>query len=534
MAGPKNIALIGGLLRDELEFRLTFARLIAARQDGMLDEIVLSTWEGEVDRYPGLRIELMAAGIHLVEGRMPPQSFGNSWAQMKALEQGLRAVPDDAAVWRLRTDRTSHLLKAFEPYLAAGPAPTRAYGALEPVFERKVAAPAIVATFPFFAADTAYYGMKRDLARLVSYDGIYDAVFDGFGAEHRLWNQPFFAAHPALRTVYGAVNIKGLSHQTVTAAEAGADLPEPLLHLLSFYWAALSTSLQSIDRFAGGDAAAALSVRAVLGGTPSPAIRTGCVASQTFSVKVAAFNSQAAIDRLVGLPLAGDSALDRRVAALLAGIRAGDIGAPHWDDAALEALKDFQPDPDVPFLTGTPKISMAPAATPGTDHEKAFGAASWRSAIAALAELDQISDAAFDIISARLDGLTTGANSGMVYLDLADHFLARAAAEEEARALAVLFLSRAARASMPEASAALGWMLHHGKLDPAHRDMVLSTVRNAAIRDHAFAQHVYGLLLRGDAGGVHEEESPDHWLRRAREAGFDIGQIKDIYRTLAQ
>lgn len=530
MKQRQNVALVGGLLRDELEFRLTFARLLAARQDGSLSEIVLSTWEGEIDRYPGLRRELSAAGIHLVEGRMPPKSFGNTWAQMKALEQGLRAVPDGAAVWRLRTDRTSHLLKAFEPYLAAGPAPARPYGALAPVFEHKVAAPAVVASFPFFAADTAYYGMKTDLAKLVSYDGVFDAVFDGFGAEHRLWTQPFVTAHPSLRTVYEAVNIKGLSHQAVTAAEHDTPLPDPLLHLFVFYWAALSTSLQSIDRFDEADGGA-ISVRSVLGGTPSPVIRTGCVASQAFSVKVAVFNNQAAVDRLVGEALPGDTALDRRAAELLAGIRAGDLGAPDWDDAALEALADFQPDPAVPFLTEGSKVTMADGLLQPERYQQAFGAASWRMALADLAGLERISDAAFEFIAGRLDGLATGANSGMVYLDMAEHFLARSTVEEEARTLATMFLFRAARASMPEASAALGWMLYHGLIGPEQADAVLDTVRNAAIRDHGFAQHVYGLLLSRDVSR-HEGETPDYWLGRARTAGFNTAQIKDLYRAL--
>ena len=89
------------------------------------------------------------------------------------------------------------------------------------MFERRVAAMAVVATAPFYAADFAFYGLKQDLLKMVHFEGIYNSLFRGFGAERRLWTQVFLHAYPRLAEVFERVNILGLSIHILRAAQIG-------------------------------------------------------------------------------------------------------------------------------------------------------------------------------------------------------------------------------------------------------------------------------------------------------------------------
>ncbi|MEX0314467.1 MAG: hypothetical protein AB3N18_09845, partial [Allomuricauda sp.] len=296
MSRHKNFALVSGLLRDELEFKCTFKRLLELREAQVISGIVLSTWEGELDKYCGFKTQLLDHGVSIVEGRMPPPSWGNTWAQTKALDQALRIIPDDAMVLKLRTDRTSHLLKAFLPLLETGPVAATNFGALEPIFSHKIHALAVVASLPFYAADTAYYGLKSDLENLVRYDSRFDAIFHGFGPEYRLWTQPFHDKFPELGSVYEKINPRGLSTLLVEAAQRNLSIPDAIIHLYTFYWANLYNNISIVDKHPySGES---VGINQTLSGSSS-GIRTGFVGSQTFSVKVAVFNNQDVLRRLM-------------------------------------------------------------------------------------------------------------------------------------------------------------------------------------------------------------------------------------------
>lgn len=529
---PKNFALIGGLLRDELEFRLTFSRILEARNEGIIDEIVLSTWDGEIDKFPGLRQSLYRQGIHLVEGTMPPQSYGNTWPQNKALDQGLRIIPDDAAVWRLKTDRTSHLLKAFLPSLCSGPPSAQAFGAVTPIFGHKICATAIISSLPFYAADIAFYGMKKDLQKLVTYDGVFDNIFAGFGAEHRLWTQPFLKAFPALQTVYERINIKALSTQVINAARNGSILPTAIVHLYAFYWTNLFANIQTVDKMIKAPDGA-MSFVSALGGNMTNGVRSGATASKEFTVQVTAFNHPESIAQLVNSPVSDGTANSSIYLSALHAIKAGELSAPDWTDLHPDTLTDFAKR-TLPTVAFQPfRFSKGVAAVDQSQdtqyNDGIFCQQTLQRVVSGMIGSEKISDASLAVITDYLRKLSNGANSGMVYFQLGDYFLSQSLLKNndayEAKSLAHLFLLRSARDVFPQAAAFLGLIALSGNLDSKHVEQVRYAVRNAAIRDCGMAQYVFSLMITNGWFSEESVSTADYWIERARQNEFTADKL---------
>jgi hypothetical protein len=197
---PALDILLCGLARTpELLARslLDFSRL---RRSGHVDRIVFATWQGEIDKQPGLRQQLGSAGVEVIEGR-PPSSpgAGNVWAQMRSLELGLGRLDDAARVLKTRADVWIH--PAFIERLCED-----AY--LDPsadgdvrrhmCFERRIWVPWFEITKPFYLGDEAFCGTARDLRQLVNYDARYDVLYEiDAGISHlRRFMQPVLAKHP--------------------------------------------------------------------------------------------------------------------------------------------------------------------------------------------------------------------------------------------------------------------------------------------------------------------------------------------------
>jgi hypothetical protein len=196
--------LLCGLARTpELLARslLDFTRL---RRSGHVGRVVFATWQGEIDKQPGLRSQLVAAGIELIEARLPnPPGPGNVWAQMRSLELGLGALDADALVLKTRADVWLHpgfIERLTDPDFLEPSADPQVRRHLR--FDRRIWVPWYEITKPFYLGDEAFCGEARDLKQLVNYDARYDTVYEiDAGISHlRRFMQPFLEQHPIFST----------------------------------------------------------------------------------------------------------------------------------------------------------------------------------------------------------------------------------------------------------------------------------------------------------------------------------------------
>lgn len=113
--------VITGLIRKPDYFVPTLETLVRARELGLIQGIVFSTWVGEVDAY-GLRQALMDMGVVLVES--PPLQSAtadlahNIERQKLLFYWGLTFVPPEAHVFKTRPDQVITINEKFLNFLS--------------------------------------------------------------------------------------------------------------------------------------------------------------------------------------------------------------------------------------------------------------------------------------------------------------------------------------------------------------------------------------------------------------------------------
>jgi len=191
-------ALLTGMVRDEAAFLDKLALLRDWGEAGHLDGVCVSTWIGELDRYPGVAAELGRMGAAIVESReMDLKLPGSFLHQVATVRNGLSAVPSDALVFRLRSDKcvlSAGDHRAFDrveaPVLPL-PGGTRA-------FSRRVVVRGGQFLTPFFLMDQMVCAAREDLARLFRHDLTLEVEGSEVIPEQALFAPPFVAAVPVL------------------------------------------------------------------------------------------------------------------------------------------------------------------------------------------------------------------------------------------------------------------------------------------------------------------------------------------------
>ncbi|CAO3424163.1 hypothetical protein [Azospirillum doebereinerae] len=168
--GRSNWVVVTGLVRDGDRFDRKLRTLLQWRQDGIVDGIVMSTWIGEMDRYPETLRIIQEQGIVLVETEEPLINLaGHVLHQMKALHYGLLACPENAHILRLRPD-LGELTPSLQRMLSAPPDLTiRDHGNWPRLFNAKIIIHGGFLHFPGYINDIIYYGERDDVLRLVNF-----------------------------------------------------------------------------------------------------------------------------------------------------------------------------------------------------------------------------------------------------------------------------------------------------------------------------------------------------------------------------
>ncbi|GAA5010904.1 hypothetical protein GCM10023206_18890 [Acinetobacter puyangensis] len=201
-------AVICGNIRDELDFKLTLTRLIELRSIGKIQHIVVSTWKGEIEKYPELRKQLESLQIYVLECyplsdtvEKTPTGSVNYWRQARQLLLALDFIPKHDFVLRVRTDRSLNYINqmeklgVFENYKIK----VKELGLFPKIFEYKVTvfAPKMVRLLHMI--DFAILGQNKDLYKFINFD-IHELYFQKEMVANVQWYaQPFLKVFPILR-----------------------------------------------------------------------------------------------------------------------------------------------------------------------------------------------------------------------------------------------------------------------------------------------------------------------------------------------
>jgi len=178
---------------------LQLSRLIQFRGQDLVDKVIVSTWAGELPRYPDVLDALTKMDALIIESPEPELvAPGHVLHQSKTLSLALAACPDDASFIKIRpdvmilTDQYGSVLSGQATRGTPGPgAPT--------LFSEKIWIHGGMLFYPFYFNDIVYYGRKLDLARLADCDLKAEVFYAGMMPEQFFHLGPALSRHPLLR-----------------------------------------------------------------------------------------------------------------------------------------------------------------------------------------------------------------------------------------------------------------------------------------------------------------------------------------------
>ncbi len=202
-------ALITGLVRNFEELQRKVDTLNLWKQDGFIQGIVFSTWIGEIELYEGLGEYLRIADVFVVESTMPNlMTDGHVLHQMKSLAVGLEACPDDAWIFKLRSDMVTLNETIKTSLMKLDDMECEVLPGWPNIFGSRILVHGGLVFHPLFLNDIIFMGRKRDLMTLASGTLLHElfglrmnpeqVLFSGPMLEHLPIFGQFFRVNPGI------------------------------------------------------------------------------------------------------------------------------------------------------------------------------------------------------------------------------------------------------------------------------------------------------------------------------------------------
>lgn len=209
----KNYALITGAIRNEFYLRMALIKMCDMRSKGIIKEIVLSTWEGDVDKCGDLRECLDKLGIIIVERPYIDELAESKFNQLGFQRQrtliasGLAVVPNDCFVLKLRTDFLAKIDTVLELVEDEIDLTLENYGRFPHILNYKVLMRIHGLHRLTFADDRFFYGYKPDLEKM--YIPVMNKVDRKFVIymDHELTSGFCYLSYPLLKGIWNIVSL---------------------------------------------------------------------------------------------------------------------------------------------------------------------------------------------------------------------------------------------------------------------------------------------------------------------------------------
>jgi len=229
-------AMVCGTIRDQVDFSLMMDYLLRCREKGILQGIVVSTWEHEFDQLGDLQMKLAMNDVAIVmsptNDDMVANMHANSvnyWRQARQMQSALDLIPTDAIVIKTRTDRalpsTKRLIAMLdEPDplpLVAEKADAKHLTKIPQVFDHQIAIFRARTGRILQFSDFAFMGYSKDVRKLTNFD-IADLTFTrGIVANIQFFIYPFIREYPIIRDYYRVINFYPLFQDLARYTEKG-------------------------------------------------------------------------------------------------------------------------------------------------------------------------------------------------------------------------------------------------------------------------------------------------------------------------
>ncbi len=232
--------VVCGNLRGELAAYEVLRELIRARDNGLVERLVFSTWHSELDRFPDLADALNAQGV-MVVSQEPPEPYGGSLViQQLQFWRGLQALPaSNQWILKSRTDKALSHTTNLLANLAGGQIQLNGLWTPREVFDAPILVPGASVSELLAHNDLAILGRRNDLMRCLSFDAAFDYILNDqgyFPQEVRWFAAPILARWPELKDFFASVSLPHISGAIRRAANECrlAAMPEAVFQYLGF------------------------------------------------------------------------------------------------------------------------------------------------------------------------------------------------------------------------------------------------------------------------------------------------------------
>jgi hypothetical protein len=227
--------LVTGNIREPEKFVTRLRFFTRLKNLGLIENLVFSTWEGELEAYPEIKLILQTEHFLVVEST-PPKVIctGHYLHQMIALMNGIKLCPSDSFILRTRSDKCEaidgfieHQIQDVleqENYLFEVTEKHHIFQFKVGIFGYHVAsirkAPVI-----FFWNDRTYFAYKSDLEKMLNLN-ILDFDYYQLIPEQVLFSNPFRNIWSNINIFFSCINQKEACSKIYFSKDAQTNLLE--------------------------------------------------------------------------------------------------------------------------------------------------------------------------------------------------------------------------------------------------------------------------------------------------------------------
>ena len=196
-----NIVLTGLIRKPEI-IKRSINDFIKLRKKGLVKEIILSTWDYEIEKNKEIVSFLEKNKVEVIGNKEPKErGFGNINCQMKALESGLARVDKNSFILKTRTD--IYIDPIFLENLFQNKEKILKIKLNLPngnIFKYKIWTLYFEITKPFYLSDETYFGYYGDHQKLINYQPYRNTYDLQSGTIHmQRWIEPFLDKYPIFK-----------------------------------------------------------------------------------------------------------------------------------------------------------------------------------------------------------------------------------------------------------------------------------------------------------------------------------------------
>jgi len=233
--------LFTGLIRNEGVFLDKLIKAANLKSENVIDDVILSTWEGEIQKYPKVRKFFDDNAFQLIESSQPNLKLqGHVFHQMKTLSYGLDICGEECYVYKMRPDLGSFDENIKCIFEGSYESQVEIAGGWPQLFNERVVIESAVAFHPFYINDIQFYGDVEDLKKLINFDLFFEVHYSKLAPEQFFYFKNFHDIGNFRK--YFRVN-QGIHHNddSKNLVHGSLVFQDPfLMQLIASYWAILS------------------------------------------------------------------------------------------------------------------------------------------------------------------------------------------------------------------------------------------------------------------------------------------------------